>query len=302
MDLHNVVIFTTGVHNQRRFTIADLDAIEASFDALRQSGRVPLKFGHGEDDDDQPFREGLPALGWVTRVARDGDRLVADFADIPQEVAQAIKAGRYKFTSVELLSDATDAAGVTHPLVLDAVALLGADRPAVASVSDLQALTAARERPALRFARRLRFAVDDPEARLRAENARLTAEVVAAKFSEAVRDGRLLPRDREAFARRYGATATVADAEAWIAASPRPERSRGAASAPAGDTRIVGAAPDAALVEATKKYVAENEVRHFQLTGERLTFDRAAAIVAKRVAADQPELFRAYVEMMGEES
>lgn len=284
MNIRNAVIFAAGTHNGRAFTTDHLDSIVESFVALGLKGKIPLKFGHA-DDDEQPYREGLPALGWVTRVARDGDRLVADLDDIPEAVAEAIKAGRYKFTSVEILADVTDTGGERWPYVLDAVALLGADRPAVSTVSDLRALAAARARPALAFGRRITFSreTEDGEARLRAENQRLVTELITARFTEAIRDGRLLPRDREAFARRYGAGATIADALAWINASPKPERFTRPASRPTGDDDPApgGARADHRLVALTRSYLAKHAVEHLTLTGERLTFNRAAVIVAR---------------------
>jgi hypothetical protein len=79
----------------------------------------------------------------VSRVYREGRKLLADFTDIPKVVYEAIKSGLYKFVSVELLGGVK--AGTREiPWVLDAVALLGADPPAVGTLKDLQSLTMAR--------------------------------------------------------------------------------------------------------------------------------------------------------------
>lgn len=122
------------------FTAADLDDIEASFDLLGLAGRVPLKFGH---NDEQPLTDGQPALGWVGKLYREGRKLLANFTDLPQTVYDLIKAGRYKFLSVELLGNVKAGSRVI-PWVLDAVALLGADQPAIGTLKDLQSLTMAR--------------------------------------------------------------------------------------------------------------------------------------------------------------
>jgi hypothetical protein len=122
------------------FSDGDLDEIQRSFDLLGLAGRVPLKFGHNED---QPLTDGQPALGWVGRLYREGKKLLGDFTDLPQVVYDLIKAGRYKFLSVELLGNVKAGSRVI-PWVLDAVALLGADQPAIGTLKDLQSLTMAR--------------------------------------------------------------------------------------------------------------------------------------------------------------
>lgn len=122
------------------FSEDDLDEIVKSFSLLDLAGRVPLKFGHNKE---QPVTDGQPALGWVGRIYREGRKLLADFTDLPKVVYDSIKAGRYKFVSVELLGDVRASNRVIR-WVLDAVALLGADQPAIGSLKDLQSLTMAR--------------------------------------------------------------------------------------------------------------------------------------------------------------
>lgn len=192
--LEGAEIFATGTWNGKTFVDQDLDDIVRSFEFFDLSGKVPLKLGH---NDEQPLTDGQPALGWVDRVWRDGGKLKADFRDVPAVVYDAIRNGRYKNVSVELLLDV--AAGTqTIPIVLDAVALLGADLPAVGSLMDLQALTMSR----LQGAERLVFtqakmfnpqtggqkamAEDDSKLkdelqRLRDDNARIQRDLDASK-------------------------------------------------------------------------------------------------------------------------
>lgn len=132
---------SVGEANGIRFTGADLDGIVAAFDALGLSGRVPLKLGH---NDEQPLTDGQPALGWVSRIYREGDKLLADFVDVPTSVYELIQTGAYKFVSVELLKNVQAGTRVI-PWVLDAVALLGADQPAFGNLRDLQSLTLKRK-------------------------------------------------------------------------------------------------------------------------------------------------------------
>lgn len=192
-------IFAAGTWNERTFTEADLDGIVAAFNALNLTGRVPLKFGHNSE---QPITDGQPALGWVSRVYRDGSKLLADFTDMPVSVYNAIKQGMYKFVSVELLRDVRASTRVI-PWVLDAVALLGADQPAVGNLGDLQALTM-RRATGFQYAARVEFRRDTPTSEdtkmseqalneLRAQFTSLSTLVESvkadnAKLSEALRD------------------------------------------------------------------------------------------------------------------
>jgi hypothetical protein len=102
-------------------TPATIDALVSSFDALNLSRKVPLKLGH---NDKQPVTDGQPALGWVSRVWRDGTKLMADFVDVPEVIFEAIRKKLYKTVSIEAARDVQ--AGTRRlPWVLEAVALLG---------------------------------------------------------------------------------------------------------------------------------------------------------------------------------
>jgi len=142
-DLKGADIFASGQWNGLDFSNDDIDQIVKAFEFFNMSGCVPLKLGHNEE---QKMTDGQPALGWVDRIWREGTKLKADFRDVPQIVHDAIRKGLYKNVSIELLRDVV-AGTRTVPLVLDAVALLGADLPAVGMLSDLQALTMSASRP-----------------------------------------------------------------------------------------------------------------------------------------------------------
>ena len=170
-------------------------------------------------------RDGAPALGWVSRIYREGQKLLADFKDIPQKVYDAIKSGAWKFVSIELLRD-VQAGTRKIPWVLDAVALLGATAPAVGSLRDLQALTMA-ERRDLQFAARVAFSRDGgTEDVLRKQVADLQRQLVDQQIEADVGSGRVLPRERELFRRRFGDTGTFADWQTWIRDVPRPDVKR----------------------------------------------------------------------------
>ena len=139
-DLTGREIFAVGKWNGMEFSETDLDDIVENFGHLSEIHKVPLKFGH---NDEQTITDGQPAIGWVKRVYRDGKKLLADFADVPKTVINAIKNKLYRSVSVELLFD-VDHNGSKFNHVLDAVALLGAEHPAVNTLADLDALLASR--------------------------------------------------------------------------------------------------------------------------------------------------------------
>lgn len=154
--LDGAEIFAEGRWNNTAFSQADLDGIVSAFDALGMSGKVPLKLGHDGPDARRDPRTQF-AMGWVRRIWRDGKKLKADL-DIPDKVHSFIKEGFLKNVSVELLRD-VKASNRKIPWVLDAVALLGADQPAVGVLEDLQALTMTRDD--FQFASRAAFSRDD---------------------------------------------------------------------------------------------------------------------------------------------
>jgi hypothetical protein len=129
-------IFSVGVWNGERFTRRDLHEIARNFRRLRGRLKPPLKLGHDEEQTLLGQRDGDPALGWVERVWVRGDTLLARFAAVPRVVLEAIRAGRYRRVSAELYLDVR-LAGRRLGKALKAVALLGADLPAVTNLADL---------------------------------------------------------------------------------------------------------------------------------------------------------------------
>lgn len=152
----DVELFAAGTWNGLPFTESDLDGIVSAFDALNLSGRVPLKLGHdGPDARRDPLTQ--LAMGWVQSVRRVGDKLLGTI-EVPDKVRSLFKDGYLKFVSIELLKD-VKASTRKIPWVLDAVALLGTDQPAVGILGDLQSVTMARSE--LEFESCVSFARDD---------------------------------------------------------------------------------------------------------------------------------------------
>ena len=136
-------IFAAGNWNGFPFTVNDLRKMAASFNDLKDVLKVPLKLGH---NDEQSVTDGQPALGWVTGMLVDGDqtppKLVAEFEDVPDIVFEAFTKKLYRSVSIELDFDVKHK-GTMYDFVITAVALLGADMPAVNVLNDLTAFMSA---------------------------------------------------------------------------------------------------------------------------------------------------------------
>ena len=93
---NGIEIFKVGKWNGDDYNKSDLDEMVANFD--RVGFQVPVKLGHKEVS-------GSPAYGWVERVRRVGDKLVADFRDLPEKLWNAIKSRRFDAVSSEVFWD-----------------------------------------------------------------------------------------------------------------------------------------------------------------------------------------------------
>lgn len=141
--IEGVEIFATGRHRGSeivQISENDLNEMVASFNALghEQGFKPVLKLGH---EDVQKFfgqRKGAPNLGFVEKVWKEGNKLLANFANVPDAVVDLIRQGRYNAVSIEMFPK-TQVEGKTFSNVLTAVALLGAELPAVKGLKDLAA-------------------------------------------------------------------------------------------------------------------------------------------------------------------
>lgn len=127
-------IFKAGTHNGDTYTVADLDDMVRNHTALADKIKPPVKLGH----DASRINDNQPALGWVKGLRREGEKLMATIADVPEIVYKAIKDNLYKRVSSEIFWD-YKVENKTYSRVLSGVALLGAAIPAVKDLADLQA-------------------------------------------------------------------------------------------------------------------------------------------------------------------
>lgn len=117
--IFGVEIFRTGIWNEQKYTRKDLDYMVEAFNKV--GFRPPLKIGHDEKSGDRAF-------GWVQSLYRIGNKLFADFIDIPIGLYKLIKERAFDAVSAEIYIN-LDRNGKKFPRVLKAVALLGAETP-----------------------------------------------------------------------------------------------------------------------------------------------------------------------------
>lgn len=132
-ELKNVELFGVGLWNGHHFKMEDLNHMASAYSKFSAALRIPLKFGH---NDEQAMTDGQPALGWVHNVRVENEMLLGDFSDMPDIVYKAIKQKLYDSLSIELSLD-VEYKGKEYPFVLTGVALLGADLPSVNTIKDL---------------------------------------------------------------------------------------------------------------------------------------------------------------------
>ena len=133
--IEGVEIFATGKHRGSEvidITQDDLAQMVNSFNALKDVGGFDpvLKLGH---DDVQKFfgaRKGAPNLGFVDKLRIEGSKILADFTNVPDALFDLIKQRRFNSVSIEMFPK-TEFNGKQFSNVLTAVALLGAELPAV---------------------------------------------------------------------------------------------------------------------------------------------------------------------------
>lgn len=141
--IRGIEIFAAGTHNGDIYTEADLDEMVAAHAAL--DFRPALKVGHTKD------AAGAPAYGWVQNLRRVGQKLVADFTEMHDSVVEAMRKRSYDRVSSEVYFN-LNRGGKSFKRALKAVALLGAEVPAVAGLMPLHKMEFAAEGEFERFA------------------------------------------------------------------------------------------------------------------------------------------------------
>ena len=134
-NINGVEIFSEGVWNGDKYGAEDLNSMIENFE---ETGfQPPLKLGHNEAQPE--MKDGEPALGYVDKIYKEGSKLLADFKEIPKKVYEAMKRGNYKRVSSEIFWNYKNN-GKVLDRVLKAVALLGAEVPAVTNLESITGL------------------------------------------------------------------------------------------------------------------------------------------------------------------
>lgn len=134
-DIKGVEIFSKGNWNGDNFTTEDLNKIVCAFNDTKDGIRPFLKLGHDEKQEILQ-KDGLPAAGWIDRLYVVGDKLLADFSDIPKKIYDLILSKAYRKVSCEIFYNLT-VNDRKYQYLLGAVALLGADTPGVMNLRDI---------------------------------------------------------------------------------------------------------------------------------------------------------------------
>lgn len=143
-EVNNVEIFSTGTwRGNKTITITENDLHEMvnSFNELttKVTGFRPfLKLGHTEMQRFFGGESGAPSLGFVSKIWVEGQKVLANFSNVPDALVDLMSKGRYNSVSIEFLPR-VQFEGSSFKNVLRAVALLGAELPAVKGLKELSA-------------------------------------------------------------------------------------------------------------------------------------------------------------------
>lgn len=137
-NINGVEIFSVGTWNGDKYTMQDLEQMVSNFDETKATIKPYLKLGH---DNEQKFlqKEGIPSAGWINKLYVQGEKLLADFVDIPEKIYQLIQKKAYRKVSSEIFWNLR-IKEKTYRRILSGVALLGAETPAVLNLNDILAL------------------------------------------------------------------------------------------------------------------------------------------------------------------
>jgi hypothetical protein len=135
--LPGVQVFAAGPWQGDVYTVADLDDMVRNFHDLYPQIEPPVKIGHEEDQE----LTGVPAVGWVLDLWREGPLLFSDLEQIFPEIADLIEAGAYKKVSAEVYPKDWPHEGVPaargRGYVFKAVSFLGGSLPHIKQLADL---------------------------------------------------------------------------------------------------------------------------------------------------------------------
>lgn len=134
VDLLNVPIFSVGTWEGKgsapggdKIDSAFLDVLVDSFEKVGKYVKPRMVLTH--DKGKSQSVTGMAALGWVTSLKREGDKLFADIKNIPKKIADVIRKKAFGRFSPGVWTK-MNVNGVDYENVLEHLALLGSDLPA----------------------------------------------------------------------------------------------------------------------------------------------------------------------------
>lgn len=141
-DLLNREIFSIADDpNGHHYTEKELEEMVQGFHETKEILKPYLKLGHDEKQK-LAQKSGMPALGWIENLRKEGKKLIADFIKVPKKLVELIKAGAYRRVSAEIFWN-MDVGEKKYKKLLKAVSLLGADTPACGDLEDIISLYSA---------------------------------------------------------------------------------------------------------------------------------------------------------------
>lgn len=141
--VRNVNVFRAGMWKGFRYTVQHLEEMIRNF-----NDRIIRPYLQITDDGThrgaRPVLASL-AFGWVEKLWRDGERLYADFKQVPETIAKLIVKGALKQSSIEVYPNFRTTDGKEHGAALEAVLMFGTGLPAVYDLEDAAELFTAVE-------------------------------------------------------------------------------------------------------------------------------------------------------------
>lgn len=140
-DVQDIEIFAEGTWNGDVYKTEDLDEMVRAFNEVGHLTQPIVKIGHSEKQKLLAEDE-LPSAGLVKNLRRIGEKLLADFVNVPKKVAQVIRNKAFSRVSSEIFWN-INVLGKKFPRMLKAVSILGGAMPAVVTLDDILKLNAA---------------------------------------------------------------------------------------------------------------------------------------------------------------
>lgn len=139
-DIKNIEVLASGTwkgNKEVTLTNKDLDQMVEHFKEGVIEPRLTLDHDPSYTDKVKNFLK-IASLGFVSNLWREGNKLIADFKQVPDKIAELISGGMLKKRSAEFYPPDIPyiADGEKYPNVLAGVTFFGADKPAVNSLSN----------------------------------------------------------------------------------------------------------------------------------------------------------------------